>query len=91
MKKRYIIECEMDYEYLKEVGVREIMPDGNKGLYMQLPVWDKTVSGNEYVFEINIPEKEEFSVVSVFGLSLEKIHSILAKVKEYKPEWLEEK
>jgi hypothetical protein len=56
--KRYRIECKMDYDYLKEVGCREINADGTYGLYKELPVEKGSTSGNEYILETNFSEKE---------------------------------
>jgi hypothetical protein len=57
--KRYRIECEMDYDYLKEVGCREINADGTYGIYQELPVEKGSTSRNEYILSIDFPEKED--------------------------------
>ena len=85
MIKKYQIVCEMDFDYLKEVGVQEIFPDGSKGICQALPISEGSYTQNDYDLEIEIPE-----ITTLFGIPIPKIQELLHKINEFHPEWLKE-
>ena len=96
MKKRYIIYCEMDYDYLKEVSITEILPDGTESRISQsLPVKKGSYTGNEYVLEIDIPENnvlsnsDEIKINSIFGLTLSEIKKRIDFYERHKYDFAE--
>ena len=70
----------MDYDYLKEVSIVEVLPDGTEsGISQSLPIKAGSYTGNEYVLEIDIPENnvlsnsDKIKINSIFGLTLPEI------------------
>jgi hypothetical protein len=88
MKKRYFIDCEMDYDYLKDVWVIEKQSEGTEKR-QSLP---KNKDG-EYVLEIDVPENvlsnsDEMKINTIFGLTLPEIKKRIDFYERYKYDFI---